>query len=264
MDNRSGSAIRSCVRAFDYIATVVLALGLMTVCNGNRPATECPMDLVPVAVDGADSVFESLKGGASLEGLYPNHEVLARLSGSFASTGRNETLLLLQDQRQLPEGYMVHETHWLLWVPEGAAVDEGVGMSLRSSGYRDIELEMLAAFSSALGAEHRVFPVADLNENGRDEIFFLSTHGMGSSLLILEYDQGEFRYLMRGSEGVRLVTKIDVIELPDESRGLRVYNLGSEDGTRGTRDWYEYAWDHETGQYEVVRQGNEEWDEVWW
>ena len=265
MKQRVDTSSRFNLRMVVLIAAGILVSGLVTVCSGERPAAEPPADLAVAAVDATDTTPEPSRAGASLEDLYPQYEVVARLSGSFSSPGSEETLLLLVNPRQVFRDSSSHHVHRVLWIPEGASgIDGHLDISIDSIGYRDIEVEMLAAFSSALGAEHPVFPVTDFSGSGRDEIFFLATHGMGSSLLVLEYDAGEFRFLMRGTIGVRLVTKIDVVDLIDGSRGIRVYGLGSKEGPRGTRDWYEHAWDDESKQYEVVRQGNEGWDEVWW
>ncbi len=237
---------------------VLLALLSCSPSTGDDQRTEPHSEREAIRPSLADSQAESLP---PVIDSYPNYRVAVSASGSFTARESNETMVLLVDPAQLFDRDRDHAIHRALWIPEMTNGDSHAMLRLRTLGYTRDELSMLTPFIESLGSSHPVFGFADLTGNGRDELLFLSTHGMGTSLLILTVTDGEFVYLMRGTADIDTILSMQRLsgpgELPIEFRleGI-LYNADTESPWR----WAEYGWDEEAGEFVVSGAGvlNEE------
>jgi len=144
---------------------------------------------------------------------------------------------------------------------EGASV---IDPYLGSLGYRQKELEFLGDFSREVGANSSKFPVADLNANGIDELYFLRISGMGSWVGVWEWEDGAMVDQIADGGTVEVVTGLEMVgEIGDCPCGFRVYGLGRMEDPANVRDWVEYAWDADALDYVIVDSGLDEWEGNW-
>ena len=214
---------------------------------------------------GAESSIDEAGTGsrAPLEGAtwsvteaYPGYGVVSSMDGSYSVADAREKIILLSDPTQSFDGNRHHSTHRAIWIPEDATDDRHATVRLRTLGYTTDELDMLTPFIESIGSAHPVFGFADVTGDGRDNLVFLRTHGLGTTLYILSVDSGEFAYLMAGPINMNTILSMQLLsgpgELPIEFRleGI-LYNAETESPWR----WAEYAWDEEAGEFVVSGSG---------
>jgi hypothetical protein len=137
--------------------------------------------------------------------------------------------------------------------------------NLWTFGYRAKEAAILSAFAEKVHSPHPYFPIADINGNGRDEIFLWNIGGSGSGISPTEYRGGDFPWLISDTGGIEIVTGLELVgNIENCPCGYRVYGIGRAPGVPpGMRNWVEYAWSQEVQLYVIVDEGVEEWEGDW-
>ncbi len=216
----------------------------------------------------ANAESTQLSGNAATDSIaailaqYPHYQTVAVFEGGVSNAEKTETLILINDPDRIVDAG-IHETvQRLIWIPEDLRKDRHIDVLFLSTGYTAAEIDMLADFMHAIDSAHPTFGFSDLTGDGRKELMLLSTHGMGTSLLIVTVANGQLRYLMRGQESMNVIMSMRLVSPPGEVPiRFRLEGLQTREGTADDTDtespwrWAEYAWDEEAGEFVVSGAG---------
>lgn len=193
---------------------------------------------------------------------YSDYQVVASMNGAFSEPEERETLVLLHAPHYTDDPARREILDRLVWIPNSMALQEHFDEPFLSMGYTTDQFEMLTPFIDSLGSRHPVFGVTDLTGDATDELLVLSTHGMGTSLLIVTVANGQLRYLLRGQESMNVIMSMRLVSPPGEVPiRFRLEGLQTREGTADDTDtespwrWAEYAWDEESGEFVVSGAG---------
>ena len=184
--------------------------------------------------------------------LYPaKRRLLFQIEGNFTGSGNREIIGFYQRQDYRSSRSAIHDVYCFVCDAGGekiasvypieyltAEIDETKG---KETGLTEV------LGISIIWREWKIGYVGDFNGNGKEELYLYRRSGMGEGPLFFEFDGTEFIGILDIATTSITITGID----PEEKTFTIEANFRTDDG-EGVWEKRVYAWDNDTGRYEII------------